>query len=551
MTLWQLDLDIRQDTVKKDSDSDTSDLVLKGPLKSQSGMQNGVKSFELASVEYSNNEHAKIYKNESSKESKAVVINNKKEPMNTEVSHPSHHILALIIFQIIIITLFCFFVRYDPKTAQRSPSSLKNGSSMIHNTYGMFQDVHVMIFIGFGFLMTFLKRYGLSAVSLNLMCSALAIEVFTLVYGFFHLNCGYLKMDHAEFSLKKIEFFSPECENIWPYIDVNVESMISADFATAAVLISFGVVLGITSPLQLILMTVIETIIFVINEFIGRKYIGAVDAGDTIFVHLFGACFGLAVGRVLYTPQHTTSNLEGSSYTSDLFSMVGTIFLWMFWPSFNGGAAASGDAQQRAVINTYFSLCSCVLATFVFSALITPSKKFSMAHLQNATLAGGVAVGACADMMLTPGGSLVIGSLAGVLSVCGFDYIGPFLKEKLNILDTCGVNNLHGMPGLFGGLLSVLMAGLASPSSYDKFSDGMSDDQKSLVEIFPSLQGGTPGEQALAQLLAVTVTMLVAVVGGLATGLLMYMVGKMEKMGAKDYYNDHWNIDGIEEEIET
>lgn len=44
-------------------------------------------------------------------------------------------------------------------------------------------------------------------------------------------------------------------------------------------------------------------------------------------------------------------------------------------------------------------------------------------HIQNATLAGGVAVGACADMMVTPGGAMVIGSLAGALSVCGFQYI--------------------------------------------------------------------------------------------------------------------------------
>ena len=60
--------------------------------------------------------------------------------------------------------------------------------------FTVFQDVHVMIFIGFGFLMTFLKKYGLSAVSLNLICSALAIEVFTLVYGFFHLHCEDLKV---------------------------------------------------------------------------------------------------------------------------------------------------------------------------------------------------------------------------------------------------------------------------------------------------------------------------------------------------------------------
>ena len=68
----------------------------------------------------------------------------------------------------------------------------------------MFQDVHVMIFIGFGFLMTFLKKYGLSAVSLNLMCSALAIEIFTLVYGFFHLHCENPKVCHKIHEIKWI-----------------------------------------------------------------------------------------------------------------------------------------------------------------------------------------------------------------------------------------------------------------------------------------------------------------------------------------------------------
>ena len=103
--------------------------------------------------------------------------------------------------------------------------------------------------------------------------------------------------------------------------------MLSADFATAAVLISFGVVLGVTSPLQLIVMTVLEIIIFVFNEIIGRDIIGAVDAGDTIFVHLFGAYFGLSVVRVLYNPEHAESTKEGSSYSSDLFSLVAIYIL--------------------------------------------------------------------------------------------------------------------------------------------------------------------------------------------------------------------------------
>ena len=255
--------------------------------------------------------------------------------------------------------------------------------------------------------MTFLKKYGLSAVSLNLICSALAIEVFTLVYGFFHLHCEDLKVSknpvvkfYCLFVLCKIQsvchltrpaeptcklylyenisildiqefrhvlstpqvdkdgiphtqkFTSPDCNSSWPYIDVDVGTLISADFATAAVLISFGVVLGITSPLQLVVMTILEVVIFVVNEILGRDYIGAIDAGDTIFVHVFGAYFGLTVARVLYNADHDLSSKQGASYTSDMFSMVGTVFLWMFWPSFNGGAAASVDAQQRAIINT-------------------------------------------------------------------------------------------------------------------------------------------------------------------------------------------------------
>ena len=45
-----------------------------------------------------------------------------------------------------------------------------------------------MIFVGFGFLMTFLKKYGLSAVSLNLLVAALCIQWQVLVSGFLHLH---------------------------------------------------------------------------------------------------------------------------------------------------------------------------------------------------------------------------------------------------------------------------------------------------------------------------------------------------------------------------
>lgn len=49
-----------------------------------------------------------------------------------------------------------------------------------------FQDVHVMIFVGFGFLMTFLKRYGFGAVGFNFIIAAFGLQWALLMQGWFH-----------------------------------------------------------------------------------------------------------------------------------------------------------------------------------------------------------------------------------------------------------------------------------------------------------------------------------------------------------------------------
>ena len=204
-----------------------------------------------------------------------------------------------------------------------------------------------MIFIGFGFLMTFLKRYGLSAVSLNMLISAFAIQWTILVSGFFHFHydhCGpensheetgalHAIEKRAAGAMHSIHAHRSTCYPNWPWIDINIQTLINADFAVAAVLISFGAVIGVTSPIQLLVMALIEIVLFNVNEIIGRNYIGALDAGDTIFVHMFGAYFGLAVSRVIYDDNSVTSDKAGSSRLSDLFSMVNKI---LFLDSLDG-----------------------------------------------------------------------------------------------------------------------------------------------------------------------------------------------------------------------
>jgi len=67
--------------------------------------------------------------------------------------------------------------------------------------------------------------------------------------------------------------------------------------------------------------------------------------------------------------------------TKIVLLFLGTIFLWLFWPSFNS-ATASGEGQYRAVLNTYYSLAACAVTTFAISALVHKDK-YNMVGLLN------------------------------------------------------------------------------------------------------------------------------------------------------------------------
>ena len=99
-----------------------------------------------------------------------------------------------------------------------------------------------------------------------------------------------------------------------------------------------------------------------------------------MLIHTFGAYFGLAVSLMLWNKKAEDHKNNSSAYHSDLFAMIGTLFLWLFWPSFNG-ALAAGNAQYRAVINTYFAMTAGVLSTFIFSILFDAKRKVTMVSL--------------------------------------------------------------------------------------------------------------------------------------------------------------------------
>lgn len=410
-------------------------------------------------------------------------------------------VVPVVLLELAMFILFGAFVRYDEKLGMPiTPSSSSNevGSDVeteeevkvaavdehISHYYAMFQDIHVMMFIGFGFLMTFLKRYGYSSVGLNFIVAAFVVQWSTL-------TAGWLR----EFNDNKIY--------------VNVVNMINAEFSAATILISFGAVLGKVSPIQLMIMAFFEVVFYEVNEMIVFDYLHATDTGDSMVVHTFGAYFGLTVSRIIYKKTTSESeHKETSVYHADLFSMIGTIFLWLYWPSFNGGTAVD-EGRLRAVVNTYYSLTASAIITFAISSLVHKSK-FNMVHIQNSTLAGGVAIGTLCDFIIQPWGAILVGIVAGTVSVLGYRYLTPILYKYLKIHDTCGVNNLHGMPGLISGLGAILAAGLATEELYGN----------GLAKIF-SETTRSPGLNAAYQAAALVVSLGMAIAGGAITGLIL------------------------------
>merc|ERR1712151_1056164 len=197
-----------------------------------------------------------------------------------------------------------------------------------------------------------------------------------------------------------------------------------------------------------------------------------------------GAYFGLCACKVLGPPKK--DELNASSYVSDIFSLVGTVFLWLFWPSFVAGALPGGAGQTTALINTVLALLASTVVTFALTPLLEGGK-ITTVPIQNATLAGGVSIGATANLV-GPFGAVVVGGLAGLLSTWGFCK-SPMFGD----VDTCGISNLHGMPGVFGGLVSAAV---------------------------PLFYTGT-GVNMQSQLIGLGATLVVAVVSGAFTGFVL------------------------------
>jgi len=97
--------------------------------------------------------------------------------MQFKCNHPLLHAFLSVVgcMQVIFLVLFWVFFDYANSVTNSTAATLETINHHAHTEvvhyYKPMIDVGIMCFVGFGFLMTFLRRYGYSAFGLNFFIS--------------------------------------------------------------------------------------------------------------------------------------------------------------------------------------------------------------------------------------------------------------------------------------------------------------------------------------------------------------------------------------------
>lgn len=403
--------------------------------------------------------------------------------------------LSLGLFQAALLLFFALFITYDGSPARAEDAG--SAAAQLDGTFQLFQDIQVMLAVGLGLLLTFLPRYGLSVLTHNLLLLTFSTQWALALQGLLH----HLRRARSHLQLR---------------------SLLGAEFAAVTVLISVGAVLGRTSPCQLLVVAACEVPAYLASEWVIASRLGVLDVGGTITIHIFSCYFGLGVSKALFgRARQVLHPKETPTPLSDLTSLLGTLILWVFWPSFVAVLCQPGAAQHRAILNTILAMSASAVTTVVVSSLLEEGR-LRPGHLQNGSLAGGVAIGAVADMDMPPVAALALGSLSAVVCVLGFRFLTPLLARKLMLQDHCGIHNLHGLPGILGAMASAIVILVAPKDTSRSLFSQVSPDGVNASEAAVGQWGEHgAGVQALCQAAGLAVAIGGSLLAGLLTGAML------------------------------
>lgn len=372
-------------------------------------------------------------------------LNNSRTSIIHIESNPSYLwviFLAFIIIQFAFIIVFGFYYLWDSKfNHPKNKGNNEPAKLDIKQKYASFQDMTVLILLGFGFLRSFLKHHSWSGITFTFMGA---------IFSF-------------EFGLICLITWNSLIRKDWIDGYYNFNYFFDGLYICASFVVSFGSYIGKLSFIQFFIVIIIETLFSTLNYILVRQSLKLIDIGGTLTVHLFGAVFGAAFSIIYYCNKNESERINtsihlGYSHNSMLFALFGSLIIIPYWCSFNT-ALVTGNMKYRGIINTYFAIGGSIIGMFAISFLLN-NKKIKVQDLLYASFPGAIVIGGCCHIIKQFYLSILFGIIASILC-CLIVYIFytkiDTVKKKYH--DTAQILFYHGIPAILGGIVSAIFIG--------------------------------------------------------------------------------------------
>ena len=180
------------------------------------------------------------------------------------------------------------------------------------------------------------------------------------------------------------------------------------------------------------------------------QQMGVMDFAGGLVVHLTAGASALVAALVLGARRNFPGNMHPPHNMT--MALTGAGMLWVGWFGFNAGSAlaANGDAGM-ALLCTHLA-ASAGAFTWMCAEWVRYGKPSALGAATG--MVAGLGTITPASGFVGPGGAVVLGILAGL--VC-FN-VTVFLKQRLRIDDSLDVFPVHGVGGILGSLLVVVLA---------------------------------------------------------------------------------------------
>ena len=382
----------------------------------------------------------------------------------------------------------------------------------ISTYYGLFRDINIMAFIGFSMLHTLTHGNAWTSIAFDILSIVISFQISL----FFNL------------------IFENAFKESWKSGILNFDTFIKAIFNSCAILVSLGAVHGKISHVQYLVLIIIETILSSLNFKLCDVKLKIIDTGGGLYIHTFGALFGLAIYIVLFRSKKKRARLTAynrsniTNYLSNITCFIGVLFLLNYFPSFNAGLALSDDGRYRAVINTYFSIIGSTVMTFIVTGFIY-NGKFAFKHILFGSFSGGIIISTFCSVCVDHWAAILIGMLCGLICVLLLEYLNKVFAE-FGYYDIYNLIVVHCIPGILGAFISsMVISGLDRrvDNYYNVLLKDMDRDNHA---------------QAGIQVAAIFITCAISFVGGITVGFLI----KVSRCGKiREYFDDNEFFYGI------